>query len=243
MLEAVLFDLGDTLLHYAVRDALQVLDIAAPPVYRQLVKLGLNPPSFPTYLRQAKWQFFLAFLASRIRGREVQVAETVRNAHLAMGIRLDLERTRAVTAQGLPGLKKMFTKDPDALGVVERLHRAGLKLGVISNTFVPGFAIDAFLLQEGLLGYFPVRIYSSEVRYMKPDPKIFRMALDQLGVPARRAAFVGDNVRKDIWGAARVGMKTVLVRRSGRRPWVGAPPDAFARGLADVPAVLPCTAK
>ena len=47
----------------------------------------------------------------------------------------------------------------------------------------------------------------------KPDPKIFRMALDRLGVPASEAVFVGDNLQTDIKGALNCGMIPIHIDR------------------------------
>jgi 4-nitrophenyl phosphatase len=44
----------------------------------------------------------------------------------------------------------------------------------------------------------------------KPDPPLFRMALDRLGLAAEEAAMVGDSVPSDIRGARALGMRTVL---------------------------------
>jgi putative hydrolase of the HAD superfamily len=65
-----------------------------------------------------------------------------------------------------------------------------------------------------LLDLFPVRVYSSEVGYRKPDARIFQIALDQLDVTAREAMFVGDLVKTDMVGARGMGMTTVL-----KQPW------------------------
>ena len=98
---------------------------------------------------------------------------------------------------------------------------AGLKLAVVSNTFVPGVVLDRHLRDTGLLDFFAARIYSCDVRYRKPHPTIFRKALEALGIGPDEAMFVGDSLVADIKGAARLGMITVLkdplnVYRPGR---------------------------
>ncbi len=85
---------------------------------------------------------------------------------------------------------------------------------MVSNTFVAGAIHDRHLDRHGLLELLPVRIYSSDVGYRKPDRRIFGFALDQLGVSPREAMFVGDLVKTDIVGARRLGMTTVL-----KQPW------------------------
>jgi putative hydrolase of the HAD superfamily len=58
---------------------------------------------------------------------------------------------------------------------------------------------------------------------MKPHPSIFEEGLRRAGVPAREAVMVGDSVPHDIAGALRLGMRGILVQRSGLS--TGAPPE------------------
>lgn len=50
--------------------------------------------------------------------------------------------------------------------------------------------------------------------YWKPSPKPFLVALKQLGVEAGTACYVGDNIGKDFWGARKIGLTTIWVRRN-----------------------------
>jgi len=113
------------------------------------------------------------------------------------------------------------------------LRDQGLQLGIVSNTFVPGAVLDRHLALHGLRDFFPVRIYSSEVGYRKPNPRIFRLALRQMGVEAQQAIFVGDLVKTDIVGARRAGMRTIL-----KQPWgaaAGSQADRVIRQLSELP--------
>ena len=53
------------------------------------------------------------------------------------------------------------------------------------------------------------------VFFGKPEPFLFEEALHELGVDAREAVMVGDNLRTDIAGGQKVGMATVWVNRWG----------------------------
>jgi FMN phosphatase YigB (HAD superfamily) len=121
---------------------------------------------------------------------------------------------------------------------MSELCGAGYKLGLVSNTLFPGFAIDDMLRFAGLLDWLPVRLYSSEVRYMKPHRWIFERALDELGVAGHEAIFVGDRMDNDVKGASRVGMKTVLVAKNGLVPRGSVRPDHIIRRLSEVPQIL-----
>jgi putative hydrolase of the HAD superfamily len=98
---------------------------------------------------------------------------------------------------------------PAALG---RLTAAGFRIAVISNS--DGRAAST-LERNGLLRYFEFVIDSGEVGVEKPDPRIFRLALDRLGVPAHDALYVGDLYEVDVVGARAVGMQAALIDPEG----------------------------
>ena len=65
------------------------------------------------------------------------------------------------------------------------------------------------LEEQGLAQRMDAIVFSSEVGVRKPRPEIFRRALDELGVRAVNALFVGDRLDADVRGARDVGMRTV----------------------------------
>ena len=89
-----------------------------------------------------------------------------------------------------------------------RLRDAGVRLAVVSNS--DGRAEEA-LRAAGLLDYFAVVLDSQLVGVEKPDPAIFRLALERLGVAAADALYVGDLYEVDVVGARAAGMDVVLV--------------------------------
>lgn len=101
----------------------------------------------------------------------------------------------------------------DALPALQALHAGGYKLGIVSN-------FEAWL--EGLLSSLEVMpmldalVISGVEGVEKPDPKIFRLALERVGVPADRACYVGDNPAFDIEPALALGMGALLIDRRGR---------------------------
>ncbi|HMK47894.1 MAG TPA: HAD family hydrolase [Methanocella sp.] len=83
------------------------------------------------------------------------------------------------------------------------------RLGIISN------AQEAFTLQEldvyGLRKYFDIIVLSSQAGIKKPNPGIFKIALDKMAVSPEETVFVGNDPFADILGASIYGMKTVLI--------------------------------
>ncbi len=238
MIEAVLFDIGDTILHFETLRSRQFLEAGTHPGYDRLCELGYQLPTYEAYVRAIKRAFRRAYVWSRIVRREVQIVEAFRRCHRRMGVNLDDEQVNDLGRRCTQALRRFLTVDSDARDVITQLHVAGFKLGVVSNTPFPSFAIDDYLRCEGMLDYLAVRVYSSDVRYMKPHRKIFRLALDRLGVAADRTLFVGDRVDKDVKGPSRMGMKTALLARNGRIPHGRVRPDHVIRRLTEIPAIL-----
>ena len=124
---------------------------------------------------------------------------------------------------------------------VEKLRGAGVKLGVISDTgFSPGRVLRGLLGRAGLLHRFEraALTFSDEVGVPKPNPRIFRAALDGLGVEPKHAVHVGDLRATDVAGARAVGMGSV--RFMGCYNDGGGGPEAgiVISRLEDLPAAL-----
>jgi putative hydrolase of the HAD superfamily len=93
--------------------------------------------------------------------------------------------------------------------LLESLRSRGLRLGIVSNAFDPGWLLRRDLDELGLTERIDVAVFSSEVGKRKPDPTIFHAALGALDAPPERTLFVGDRLLEDVDGASRVGMRTV----------------------------------
>jgi putative hydrolase of the HAD superfamily len=95
-----------------------------------------------------------------------------------------------------------FEPMPGAVDAVSELERLGLRLAVVSNWDV---ALTGYLEQLGLAGHFATVVTSAEAGAPKPDPRIFRLALERLGARPERALHVGDS-EADEEGARAAGM-------------------------------------
>ncbi|MBA3886771.1 MAG: HAD family hydrolase [Acidobacteria bacterium] len=105
-----------------------------------------------------------------------------------------------------------FTLYEDVPDVLRSLHVAGMKIGLISNT---QRCLGSFQRHFDLDGLFAVTISSADHGFMKPHPSIFAAGLRALGMTAAESVMVGDSLAHDIEGARRMGMRAVLVARSG----------------------------
>jgi putative hydrolase of the HAD superfamily len=99
--------------------------------------------------------------------------------------------------------------DEAMLGAVRRSRAAGVKTGLISNSWGDGLAYDPALLDE----LFDAVVISGEVGMHKPEPEIFLLGAERIGVAPDDCVFV-DDLRENCAGAEAVGMTAVLHRGS-----------------------------
>ncbi|MER5347138.1 HAD-IA family hydrolase [Streptomyces mirabilis] len=106
----------------------------------------------------------------------------------------------------------------DTSPVLDRLRRAGVPVGVLSNIT---WDIRKAFVQEGLDSLVGSYVLSYEVGCCKPDPELFRVACARLGVPPQRCLLVGDDAVSD-GGAVHAGLGFAQVATGpvGKRPSV-----------------------
>jgi putative hydrolase of the HAD superfamily len=119
--------------------------------------------------------------------------------------------------------------------LLEALRARDLRLGLVSNAFDPGWLLHRDLEQLGVAERIDFAVFSSELGKRKPHPAIFERALQELGVEAEDALFVGDRLYEDVRGAGELGMTTVqaLWFRADEHP-DGREPDHLAFTQMDV---------
>ncbi len=76
--------------------------------------------------------------------------------------------------------------------------------------------MNALVHELGIAPYLDFCVYSRAVGADKPDPIIFRAALERAGVKANEAIHVGDQYASDVVGAQGVGIKALLLDRRDR---------------------------
>jgi FMN phosphatase YigB (HAD superfamily) len=167
--------------------------------------------------------------------------EILEHVCAAFGWVLDPTDQRLLTAWHAPKLEQV-APEPDLAHTLAALQALGLRLGVISNTRWRGPWHDRELAHHGVLNYFPVRIYSADLRIRKPDPRIFAAGLAALGgVPPDEVLYVGDKLGTDVVGAQQAGWRTAWLMPPGAtaaHPAGEIQPDIVLAALRDLPAQL-----
>ena len=118
---------------------------------------------------------------------------------------------------------------PGAIPAMRELKRRGYRLGVVSNA---EGRVERDLNAAGYDGLFETIVDSSIVGFEKPDPAIFRIALERLGVVAQGTVFLGDVPAVDVAGARAAGIAAVLLDRFDLYPAADAP---CLRSIGDLP--------
>lgn len=221
MIRAVLFDLGDTLLDFQPMDRLALFRGVAETTYRFLKSRGCALPAFETYYRQHIWAVRREYIWATLRGREIDSARAMQRFCAKQGYPTDDAFITDLLWMWYQPIIPRSSVAADVIPTLQSLRDAGLKMGLVSNTLLPGRILDRHIDLVGLKEFFPVRVYSSEITYRKPKPIIFRAALAEIAVRADECLFVGDMVKTDVVGARRVGMRSVL-RRTARKQDYGA---------------------
>ncbi|MFC7063279.1 HAD family hydrolase [Halobacillus seohaensis] len=122
---------------------------------------------------------------------------------------------------------------PNLHSMLEELKSNHLRLGLVTNG-KGNFQLDN-VKALGIENYFEAVLVSEWEGVKKPDPRIFKKALDQLKVSANQSIFVGDNPEKDVHAAQSVGMKGVWKRDP---QWNNVEADFIIEDLAELPLIV-----
>ena len=133
---------------------------------------------------------------------------------------------------------------PHLAQTMERLQSMGLRMGVISN-IISRSVVPHFLAEYGIDGYMDCVITSCGTGIRKPDPGIFRVAEEKMGMAPEELAYVGDTISRDVRGTRAAGWKCMIQIRNPaiahrdkgleNSPWK---PDYLIDDLAEIPGIL-----
>lgn len=110
---------------------------------------------------------------------------------------------RRVTEKGLVPV-------PGAVETISELRDRGFRIGLIT---ICSDDVVGLWPETAFHGLFDAEVFSCSVGLRKPDPRIYELACEQLGVEPPEALFIGDGANDELAGAERVGMSAVLFER------------------------------
>lgn len=192
MIKAVIFDLDNTLI-----DFMSTKKASCDAAIDAMIKAGLKTP------KRRAWK--ILFSLYREKGIEHQtifqpflekIMGKVDYKIMAAGI-VAYRKTRKTMIRTYPNVKKV-------LGGLKRRY----KLAILSDA--PVLQAWTRLVEMGIENLFDIVVTYDDTRKLKPHPKPFITVLRKLRVKPSEAVMVGDNLLRDVKGAKKLGMKTVL---------------------------------
>jgi putative hydrolase of the HAD superfamily len=210
MIEAVFFDLYNTLVRYEPPQ--EQLEANA------LKELGINasPDVFSRPMAVAS-EFIYQEIARRPlskRSREETIALYEQFQRIILkeaGMEHDEKLVLAMVGKMQQFKTKLVLYD-DVIPTLNDLKSRGLILGLISNVESD---LTATITELGLPSRLDVVVTSLDAGFNKPQPEIFEEAMRRSGVQPSQAIYVGDQYQVDCIGADRAGMKAILLDRGG----------------------------
>jgi putative hydrolase of the HAD superfamily len=126
-----------------------------------------------------------------------------------LGVEPDDEQVQQAARIRFEFSRRSLVPRHDTIETLARLKSEGYKLGLISDCTAE---IALLWPTTSLAPLIDVPIFSSSVGLKKPDPRIFRLACERLGVAPKKSLFMGDGGSNELSGARSVGMFPVLIR-------------------------------
>ncbi len=212
-IRAVLFD-ADGILYYR-----NDKDQEYEKIFRELgLKSTPIPEAEKEHFRRMASIGLITF--EQYKQEVLQIVGITDPAHLSRGIQIAREESENV---------HYF---PDARKTLDQLKIKDLYLGIVTDTAHPLHEKIEKLERGGLGNLWDAIISSREVGIQKPDPRIYQLALQQLGVKPDQAIFVGHKA-SELEGARNVGLKTIAFNYED-----GAKADFYIQQFSDLVGLL-----
>jgi putative hydrolase of the HAD superfamily len=237
-MKAVVFDLGHTLIdYYSNWDAPELQAIERS--YKLAVANGCESDAnrFQTDLKR--------MLVEGRKRKETELVEIPLYEVLdTIYQRFGCEVTDEMLVEGMDIFYGVLEEDrhlvPGTIEMLEMVRSKGYAIGLVSDVAwgLPSNYPQRDMRYFQLTDYFDDMVFSTDVGLRKPHPKMFKIALSNLGADADSSVFVGNSLQCDVKGALGVGMTAVLKRSSYYQPDDSIVPDASVDQWSDLVAIL-----
>ncbi len=239
--EAILFDLGSTLIYFDANWQ-EIMPSSDAELLRSLNNSGLALDE-DRFLASFRGQLEAYFTERDTEFIEYTTAFILRRVLVDFGypdvpdavIQKALDDMYAVT-------QRYWKPEADAHSTLSALRQKGYRLGLISNAS-DDCDVQTLVDNAGLRSYFELILTSAGQGIRKPNPQIFWTALGSLGILPARAVMVGDTLGADILGAQNAGLFSIWITRRAGTPANLAhadtiTPHAIIHTLSELPDLL-----
>lgn len=215
-IKAVFFDLDGTLRH-SVPEGGQIFD-------EHLISLG-HPVTEEARHRAMRWEYLYWANSADLRDDLLAHSSDTDNFWIEysrrrlIAIGLSPASARELAPQVSAHMGEMYQPESivpaDVRRLLPALKETGYILAVVSNREKP---FHELLASHSLSEFFHFSLAAGEVDIYKPDPGIFKHALERANVSAQETVYVGDNYFADVVGSRRAGLHPVLYDPGGIFP-------------------------
>lgn len=192
--EAILFDIGDTLLEE------RRFDLAA----------GIRAvlPHDPPRVAALTAAFRLATQEAHRSDRELLLADWLLE-HLSPAVGAGHGAQSQVVEDTIWAVVVTLVPRPGAIAMLQRLQEDRVRVAAISNAAFSARVLSAELDRHGFMGLLQFVLSSGDFGWRKPARPIFEAALERLAVQAEHTWFVGDTLTEDMAGAVAAGLQPI----------------------------------
>ena len=240
-LKGVIFDLGNTLLHFN-GDWNEVAEEFYTELYRSLTSSGFDLDK-ANFIHLFHTRIHAYFKERARRQIELTIAYVLQNTLVDLGYsQVTSEELKRPLAEMYAVSQSRWQREDDAVTTLDTLLEAGYRIGIISNA---GDDEDVQTLVDNarIRPYFDFILTSAAERYRKPDRRIFQRVFDYWNFSPGQIAMVGDTLEADILGAKNAGMVSVWITRRAKTSHSSnnlttIRPDYKIASLAELPKII-----
>jgi putative hydrolase of the HAD superfamily len=145
----------------------------------------------------------------RTMGEFQTVEASIEHVCGALGVAVNAEQMARAVEFRLEYTRRALVPKPDAVATLARLKHTGFKVGLLSNCSIE---IPILWPETEFADLIESPIFSSRERLKKPDPRIYQIACERLGVAPKDCLYIADGENHELKAAADFGMSPVLIR-------------------------------
>jgi putative hydrolase of the HAD superfamily len=149
----------------------------------------------------------------RILGTFQTVEASIEHVCDLMGVRPTARQMAKAVEIRLRYIRQALTPRPNAIATLTQLKKAGCKIGLLSNCSIE---IPILWPETEFVDLVESPVFSARVRLRKPDPRIYHLTCERLGVMPDASLYLADGENHELAAAAKVGLHAVLLRNSSR---------------------------
>ena len=153
--------------------------------------------------------------ARRTMGEFQTVEASIDHVCGALGVPVTAKQMAKAVEFRLEYTRRALVPKPDAVATLAQLKQTGFTVGLLSNCSIE---IPILWPTTEFADLIESPIFSSRERLKKPDPRIYRIACERLGVAPEDCLYIADGENHELKAAADYGMNPVLIRLDSHEP-------------------------